>query len=322
LVYINIILKDKPITINSVIFLIKKAKMDPISILEKIQSIRSALDEIEIAIGMKGYGINSSKETFPKGDFDKIKSMLMSNDWPVAVDPELICDENNEQDKMNRAQGIVRIMIAEPVVNKKILDFGTGEGHVIHAAAENHASYAIGYDITNKFIPKNLKNMEFTSEWRIVQEQAPYDIIIASDVLDHLVGIEPIEALKKMKTVLKDDGKVYLRYHNYMSRHGTHMYKHINKAFIHLIFTEAELALLMPNVNFISTIKTYFPIKTYLLQLEGAGFKIDNEYKSTTDIEEFFEQNELTSRIFSNTPYKSFPKTQMELDFIDYRLTK
>lgn len=289
--------------------------MNESDIINKIQRIRSMLNDLENSIT----GINKTELAMISNDFNDMKQLVMSDDWPKAVEEDMICDERNEIDKINRAKGMLEVMVGESIEAKKILDFGTGEGHIIKEAVNKGAAYAMGYDIENNFIKKS-QRMEFTTEWKSVLNHAPYDTILCCDVLDHLVDLDPVDALKKMKSVLNQDGKIYLRRHNYMSRHGTHLYKQLNKAFLHVVFNFAELVELIPNIVTIPTSKVYFPIKTYIDQITSSGLQLEMEYKTISPVEDIFERREIVERIFKNTPFKHFPRQQMELDFVDYVL--
>lgn len=287
--------------------------MDNAQILEKLGVLKALISEIENDLGYTPDALSFND------DFQILKELLNSPEWPTAVDPILICDEKSGDDKMNRAQGILENIVTEPIAGKKVLDFGTGEGHVIKAAVEKHAAFAVGFDIKNNFIDKK-RNMEFSTDWKIVQQNAPYDIIIICDTLDHLENLTPYDVLAKAKSVLTPEGSVFVRYHNYMSRHATHLYKKLNKAFVHLVFTENEIATLIPNLEKVPTNKVYFPIKTYFDTINQAKLKITNEYKVTTPVEPFFEKAEIVTRISQNTPFKTLPRMQMEIDFVDYIL--
>ena len=43
-----------------------------------------------------------------------------------------------------------------------------------------------------------------------------------------------------------------------------------------------------------------------------------NEFKITSEVEQFFERNEIMAKISQNTPFKAFPKAQMQMDFVDH----
>lgn len=289
--------------------------MNQSEIINKIQKIRNMLTDLENTVrGVVGVSFASIGN-----DFEPLKKLVLSDEWPEAVPADLICDENSEVDKTARAKGVIEVMVPDSITGKRCLDFGTGEGHVVRELADSGAEYVMGYDIVNNFI-KQGPRMQFATDWKAVQNHGPYDAIIVSDVLDHLVDLDPVESLKRMKTVLNTNGKIYLRRHNYMSRHGTHLYKQLNKAFLHLVFNELEIAELVENPEPIPTYKFYFPIKTYTDQIKQSGLEIKSEFQSTTPVEGFFERREIMDRIFANTPFKHFPKLQMEIDFVDYVL--
>ena len=289
--------------------------MNQSEIINKIQKLRNMLADLENTVR------GGEEKAFSSigGNFDELKKLVLSDEWPEAVPADLICDEKSEVDKTNRAQGVVEVLISEPVDGKRCLDFGTGEGHVTRELANHGAAYAMGYDIVNNFM-KQGPRMQFTTEWKSVQDHGPYDVILISDVLDHLVDLDPVEALKRVKSVLNENGKVYLRRHNYMSRHGTHLYRQLNKAFLHLVFNEMEMAELIENPEPLPTYRYYFPIKTYTDQINQSGLVIKSDFRTTTPVEGIFERREILDRIFENTPYKHFPKIQMEVDFVDYVL--
>ena len=289
--------------------------MNQSEIINKIQKLRNMLIDLENTVR------GGEEKTFSSigGNFDELKKLVLSDEWPEAVPADLICDEKSEVDKTNRAQGVVEVLISEPVDGKRCLDFGTGEGHVTREIANHGAAYAMGYDIVNNFM-KQGPRMQFTTEWKSVQDHGPYDVVLISDVLDHLVDLDPVEALKRVKSVLNENGKVYLRRHNYMSRHGTHLYRQLNKAFLHLVFNETEMTELIENPEPLPTYRYYFPIKTYTDQINQSGLVIKSDFRTTTPVEGIFERREILDRIFENTPYKHFPKIQMEVDFVDYVL--
>jgi len=291
---------------------------------KKLKQIRAAVVDIENMLQDKSLfpaPMSLAMATGTASDFEGMKKLLFSDEWPKAVADELICDTNNEEHKMSRANGIVDVLVSEPVHEKMVLDFGTGYGHVVKACAMRKAKFSVGYDIHNDFANIQDKNTLLTTNWRDVQERAPYDIIIACDVMDHLENMQQVDALNNMRTILAPQGKIFVRYHSFMSRHHAHLYKKLNKAFIHLIFNEQELKELFPDEKISFPQKVFFPIKTYTENAAGAGLKIENEFKITSEVEQFFERNEIMAKISQNTPFKAFPKAQMQMDFIDYIYT-
>ncbi len=63
--------------------------------------------------------------------------------WPIAICPALICDEF---EKFERADGIIEEFLKEDR-NRKILDYGCGEGHLVFQIKKHSPEFVIGYDI-------------------------------------------------------------------------------------------------------------------------------------------------------------------------------
>ena len=80
-------------------------------------------------------------------EFDVLKTLLNSPTWPAAVDPVLICGEDSNQDKQDRAEGILDIIIDVHLEKLSFLDFGCGEGHVVNHSLTQNPHKTVGYDI-------------------------------------------------------------------------------------------------------------------------------------------------------------------------------
>jgi 2-polyprenyl-3-methyl-5-hydroxy-6-metoxy-1,4-benzoquinol methylase len=272
---------------------------------------------------------------FQKGERDRLSEitelrMLAKSDvWPEAVPPELICNDI-EEEKMSRAAGIVQDFIAMDLKEKSFLDFGCGEGHVPYVAATLYESKnVVGYDIKNQdwaaLDPHD--ELKFTTEWEDVRRKGPYDIILINDVLDHCK--DPASTLQMIQEVKKPiDGQVFLRIHPWTSRHGSHLYKQLNKAYLHLVFTKDELyamGLEPPEI-----LRIINPIKTYKRFIKDAGFTILKESVVTQPVELFFTHTpEVLRRIKSNwrnsdepklASGELFPREILEIQFIDFTL--
>lgn len=248
----------------------------------------------------------------------KFKNMLDSEAWPTAVAKELICDDNNEQDKFDRATGIVNVFISELVENKKFLDFGCGFGHVPFAAHINKAKVAVGYDISDNFSVNEQQNLVLTNDWQKVIDNGPYDIITMFDVMDHLVDETPVNVLLNLKTVLSPNGKIYVRYHPFTSRHGSHLYKKINKAYLHLVFTPEEIKAIVPDYIPEPSPPVVQPLKIYSTIPVLSGLKIEKEYITRTPVENFFKHGEIAKRIVENTGMPIFSEQDLCIEFIDH----
>lgn len=268
------------------------------------QFFLSLLDDPVIAL--------SENEPDKLAELTTLRMLSKSDDWPAATD--LICSED-EESKFIRAKGIIEDLIPYSLENMKFLDFGCGEGHVASIASKI-AKLSIGYDIKEN---KNFDNL--TTDWQKVKENGPYNIILINDVIDHTEE----NILEKVKEVALD--VICIRCHPYTSRTGTHLYKSLNKAYLHLIFTEQELSSM--GLNGIKTIKIIEnPIEYYRKLIRKNGFKIISQKEDRTEIEDFFIQDKsIVRRIKENwigsenrllATGIEFPKEIMEIQFVDF----
>lgn len=163
-----------------------------------------------------------------------IEQLICSDDWPLAVDPEFIV--NSEADKNARASSILGVFVQESLQNKKFLDFGCGEGHVVtHARFQTEQAY--GYDIKANGV------QGCTQDFDEIKSRGPYDVILAFDVFDHMRSKEEIiSAVVALRDISHTGTNLLLRLHPWTSRHATHAYYSFNKAYAH-IFMEKRLGL-------------------------------------------------------------------------------
>lgn len=264
-----------------------------------------------------------------KFDIEPFVPYLLADRWPQAVDPVLIADPNSEEDKISRAHGILSIVISEPIVGK-FLDFGCGEGHVV--AEVGRRGLAVGYDVLNqnwsKF--KTSTSSIFTTEWEDVVKNGPYDYILAYDVFDHMEDEScPPKELVKIRSVMSDKCKLFVRMHPWCSRHGTHLYLSINRAYLHMCLSEETLN----NMGYKSlhTLKIIHPLNTYGKWFSDAGLKIVSSNIVSESVEPFFQQapiSGLIKRHWKNSHMEGlasgheFPEYQVRQQFVDYQLEK
>ena len=272
----------------------------------------------------------SSMDEKPEADeFSELRDLLGSQQWPQAVHSVQIADEDSETDKDERAEGIVDMMLPT-MEGKKFLDFGCGEGHVTKYVA-GIADFSVGYDRTKN--PKSRfawetqeEKMLLTVDFEKVKSNGPYDTILIYDVLDHTEDSTPSELLKLAKSVLADEGRIYLRTHPWCGRHGGHLYRKMNKAFVHLIFTKDELALM--EVELENVIRITAPVDTYSSWIESAGLKKSMEPVSERqEVEPFFGNNPIIRKrilkLFGKDEWSgACPEWQMSQSFWDYVLEK
>ena len=253
-------------------------------------------------------------------DFEDLKKLLNSGSWPLATPDFLIC-EDTDKDKYERADGILAYL-GQDFKNKKFLDMGCGEGHVVEKVLAAGATVSVGFDLVKSgnltWESDNPANL-LTTDFDKVKANGPYDFIFIYDVLDH--ADEPVEVLKLARSVLNDNGKVFVRCHPICARHATHQYKKLNKAYIHLVFTEEEIKSLGLE-NDIKQ-KTFFPINDNNKWFAVAGFKVKHHDSVKSQVEDFFRTNKLVAARLTRAPYnKSFPEYQMQQVFNDYVLLK
>lgn len=270
-------------------------------------------------------------EVDPSFERSKLKALLKGGKWPAAVYPHLILDDD-ESSQIERAEVVIEQMLGNSIIGKKFLDFGCGEGFVPHVASKS-ASMAVGYDIDEvkweRF--RTTDSFMLTSDFQTAARQGPYDAILLFDVLDHVIDEDPVAILKDLREILKDDGTMYIRFHPWTSRHATHVYKTINKAYAHMLFSEDELREMgaMP----LPCRKIIHPIITYEEWFTKAGLKPSRMPSFLAEKPEpFFEEEPIIrdaimehwkdsceERLASG---KVFPAFQMEKQFIDYKIQK
>jgi 2-polyprenyl-3-methyl-5-hydroxy-6-metoxy-1,4-benzoquinol methylase len=295
--------------------------MDKQKIINLLFEIKNDLENIE-----KQFNYFSSFTNYePTKEFEQLKHLLDSEEWPEAVLDFQIVDKSSEEEKMCRAEGIVDILIDEDLQGKKFLDFGCGEGHTSKYVSRE-ADIAVGFDInqsdkSNFIWEKIQEKMLLTTDINLVRQLAPYDVILIYDVLDH--ADDPVDVLNQAKSFLADDGKIYLRTHPWCGRHGGHFYQKKNKAFVHVVFSDKELEKL--GLNYEEKINKFkFPIVTYENIIKNSGLNIKFKDIEHQDVEIFFEKNKIIADKIKTamTTDDSFPKFQLSQCFHDYVLNK
>jgi len=279
-------------------------------------------------------------------EFTLLAGYLQDPSWPSAVEPSLICNQESEEEKFDRAEGILDMVVSRTIKNTKFLDFGCGQGHVAEKALAQGCKLAIGYDIEAQNWDKRQTDdrLLLTTDWEEVKKHAPYDIVLVYDVIDHIVTPaykivdchnppnEMVEAFKNIKSITAPAGTIYVRCHPWTSRHGSHLYQKLNKAFLQLVFNDEELVHLGLTENGLPIQKVIHPLDTYNKTFGLAGFgNIRENARLTEPVEPFFERNPLiVKRIKQNWTTSpdnelrngnKFPIFQMEMQFIDFQIT-
>ena len=287
-------------------------------LIQEIQKLNNKLDSLEKKIN-KILPNSKNSATYYLA-LEDLKNPL----WPEAVDPSMICDVNSEDDKFERANSVLDLYIEENIKNKRFLDFGCGEGHIVMAAEDNKAAFSLGYDIKDTFSPslKAKSPSLFTTKWDDVVKNAPYDIILLYDVFDHIEEETEVEVFKKIKDVLSNNGKIYSRMHPWTSRHGGHLYHEINKAFVHIALTDNELEDYLGKRIDVKVNKHFYPMKKYRDTINITELKIITENPVTQELDQIIKDSLIIDKIRKDYGFLEKPNFQMTLNFVDYILAK
>jgi 2-polyprenyl-3-methyl-5-hydroxy-6-metoxy-1,4-benzoquinol methylase len=259
-------------------------------------------------------------------DFEGLRGLVKTAQWPVAVDPALICDETSEADRVARADAILEQLLPVPVKGMRVLDFGCGAGTVAVRAKAAGAATAVGYDLVKQWEGAAPSGVILTTSLDEVRAAGPFDVAILYDVVDHVVEDTPVGLLKKVREVLSPKGTVAMRMHPWTSPHATHLYRKINKAFLHVVFSEDELREM--GLEGLPQQQVIHPLATYRGWLAEAGFKVVQETPLQNPVDPFFPQSPvLAARIKARykaskeaalATGRSFPDYQLSLHFVDY----
>jgi len=282
----------------------------------ELQKLRDEVSALKNHLQTRGSGEMQSSDV----DFEEIKRLLDS-EWPEAVDPKAICSDAEKE--VCRAQTILDLVIGECLKDLKFLDYGCGHGHVVDESSKRETTLSVGYDINPQWqFHEGKPNMMFADVFPEIVSHGPYDIILLFDVLDHIEGISPVEALQQVKDVLAPQGKVYIRAHPWSSRHGGHLYLQQNKAYLHLVLDEIELTRL-GSIESQHNLKVVQPMKTYQSWIEEAGFEIKSELPMRKDVEELFTRHSIIrERIEKHWPQnetENLPSV-LAIEFVEYVL--
>ena len=279
------------------------------TLVNKIDQIIELLQEIR-----KEFTTETTETT------ESIKTLLDSDQWPVAVKTNLICDVASNQDKIDRGTGIIDLMVQINLNDKKFLDFGCGEGHCVQAALSKFKCTAVGCDPATHEYWSTIPEATFVSSLEDAKKLAPFDCILLYDVLDH-ASETPESILSAAASLLADNGVIYVRCHPWVSRHGTHIYHKLNKAYAHLVLTDDELKEWY-NIEAENNAKVIYPINTYSNIIKNSKLKTLETNTITSEVEGFFKQSLIAERIKKNAKINTLPEFQMGIMFIDFVLAK
>ena len=278
-----------------------------------LYELRKLMEEVvELKGQLRKYGLPEASKY--EKDLEVVRGLVDDVVWPVAVIPEMICDSDDKAKQ--RASAIMDIFVCEHLKGKKFLDYGCGQGHSVPEASKREAAVAVGYDIRPDAF--KVEGANLTADFSEVAKHGPYDVILLHDVLDHVVVIDPIQALIQAKSVLAPNGKIYIRNHPWSARHGGHLYTQKNKAFLHLVMDEVEL-IRTAGLSVEHNIKVIRPLETYRYWFEKAGLKVRSEMPVKETVDEFFTKpspiQERLARLWSTSEDMT---KHMEISFVEY----
>lgn len=135
------------------------------------------------------------------------------------------------------------------IKNKKVLDFGCGEGGFVIGMASKVCCKAEGIDIQDnfevakKYVSKHqILNTKFYLGDSVKMEEATYDVVISHDSFEHFEDPESI--LKEMVRLVKAGGHILIKFGpTWMSPYGRHMGGTFKKSrpWIHLLIPEKNM---------------------------------------------------------------------------------
>ena len=288
---------------------------DEVFYLKTYPDVKESLDKGDFITAIQHYKTVGIPQGRSHKEIDNVLEYISKLPIPEAVPGYLIIDSNSEKDKSERAEEILKFCIdmvpKDFLNNKKVLDFGCGEGHLSEKIAKL-ASFSLGYDVC-KIEKKSSGILSYTNDLQKVKEYGKYDFIILFDVFDHYFEDGLLSLISDLKN---PGGIVYMRCHPFAGRHGGHIYEKMNKAFAHLIYTEEELSNM--NIKIQKSRIILNPIQKYREQISSVGLKIVKEDISRTKVEDIFNKNiTIRERISNSLGGKDF---DLSVDFVDYLL--
>ncbi len=251
-----------------------------------------------------------------------VKPARSFENWPAAVDVHSIVDESDVEMIKVRAIQIIAELSAHYNDETSFLDFGCGNGSIAAEMAD-YVNNSIGYDVKHSehWSQYDHPNLKLTDDPMLLIQRAPFNLILLYDVLDH--ALDPIDVLKQVAGMLADDGVVVVRVHPWVSRHGAHQYLGFNRAFAHLVLSDAEL--LQRGVNVKYSQRVIRPLATYDSWFGTAGLAIRTRKAEIVEPEPFFRGQVLDQIIKSVWDGKLDAVTARKImsnNFIDYVLVK
>ena len=248
-------------------------------------------------------------------ELTELRLQARSVSWPPAFDVK-----ETATDKLRSFLGSISV----PIKSQKVLEFGGCDNNLATLLkTECGAAKVYSYDVELcKYNERTVSDptIIFTDNFRLIQHHGAYDIIVINDIIDHLE--KPVYWLKQLAELINSQsGRIFVRCHPYTSKNGTHLGEQINKAFLHLVFSDDELATLGVTNKY--TRKIVDLNSSYQRFFDEANLKIVREDIKKCPVDSIFlTDSRITSRIKKNLDIQDEIINFLEVDYIDYELMK
>lgn len=135
------------------------------------------------------------------------------------------------------------------IVDKRVVDFGSGSGELAQLAVEFGAESVIGVDLSERFVALA---RESAASHRLAHKlsfvlgamsaiplpDAGADVVFCFDVMEHVIAYEAI--IREWRRVLAPGGRVLVSWTSlWMHPYGHHCYPLVNVPWAHLVLSEA-----------------------------------------------------------------------------------
>ena len=135
--------------------------------------------------------------------------------------------------------------LSKNISDKRLIDYGCGEGYQAIALAMNGARHVLGVDINPKALSKgrelsreyNLEHkLQFVDTIENVNNEL-YDYVISINSMEHYT--DPIRVLELMKSSIKNEGHIFVSFGPpWYSPYGSHMHFFTKLPWLNIIFSE------------------------------------------------------------------------------------
>lgn len=284
---------------------------------DKLNNLISSLYEIIELLQTKKNVIN-----FHLKDFTSLRQILKSDVWPKSVN----LDNFDEKEYLEKF--LVNVINID---NLDVLYLGKYPETFQNYVKDKNPSKAVAYyEESTKLNKNNNYKKDFyesstlisTTNFNDVIKEAPYDVIIIYDFIEHTNIQMPVDKILGMiKNLRKNNGPIYFRAHPFCSRFHDHNNYHSNKAYSHLVFSEKEKLK-------IGCLSGQRPCRELLTETDYFKLFFDQELeiKERKLIEHspekfFFEQKLIAERIKDTLNTEIITPEEIGLEFIDYVLS-